>query len=166
MRGLRKRLPPGIAEQVGVLRGEKVLAWGANTVGAETSYVIATNQALYVLGDRVPWHRIGRASWEEPVLDVAVLAYGTMPPRTIRVDVSDSGDLPPAVHDRVTDSVLISEHVDLADSAGARMVARRDSDDGSIHWSVVFDPGLDPSDLALRAAADEALDRLRVSLGI
>jgi hypothetical protein len=46
------------------------------------------------------------------------------------------------------------------------MVARRAGDDAPVRWTVVFDSGLDPTDPALREAADEALARLRSALGI
>lgn len=167
MRGLRgRRLPSGVAAALGVRPGEKVVAWGSDTELGETVHAIATSRALYVLSERIPWHRIGRASWADPVLEVAVLADGDRLGRTLRIHLDDARDLPPAVHDRVTDSVMISERVEFTDTAGARMVARRDSDNDSIHWSVVYDPGLDTTNPELRATADEALDRLRVSLGI
>ena len=68
----------------------------------------------------------------------------------------------------MTASVVVSERVDLGGGAGAQlMVARRASDDDELRWSVVFDAGLDSSDdPRLRAAAAEALDRLRDALGI
>lgn len=167
MRGFRGlRLPSGVASSLGVRAGEKVVAWGSNTESGKATYAIATSRALYVLSERIPWHRISRASWAEPVLEVAVLADEDRPGRTLRIELDAARDLPPAVHDRVDDSVMISERVEFTESAGARMVARRDSEDASIHWSVVFDAGLDPANPDLRAAADEALDRLRVSLGI
>lgn len=167
MRGFRRlRLPSGVASSLGVRAGEKVVAWGSDTASGEASYAIATSRALYVLAQRIPWHLISRASWAEPVLEVSLLADDGRPGRTLRIQLDDARDLPPAVHDRVTDSVMISERVEFTDSGGARMVARRDSDDDSIHWSVVFDPGLDSTNPELRATAAEALDRLRVSLGI
>ncbi|MBK9740539.1 MAG: hypothetical protein IPO93_13745 [Actinobacteria bacterium] len=80
--------------------------------------------------------------------------------------VDQARDLPAAVRDRVTASVVISDRVALGEGAKALLVARRGSDDGEIRWSVVFDAGLDPRDPTLRAAADEALAQLRDSLGI
>lgn len=152
------RLPGGVADSLGVRPGEKVVAWG---VGAD-AYTIATTKALYANGDRIPWHRVSKATWGEPELVVVLLDGGP----TLRILLEDARDLPPAVRDRVTDSVIASEHVELDGEAGARMVARRDSDDGSVQWSVIFDSGLDPNDPRLREAADVALDRLRSALGV
>jgi hypothetical protein len=152
------RLAGGVADSVGVRPGEKVVAWGVN--GQE--YTLATTKALYANGDRIPWHRVSKATWSEPELVVFLL--DGEPAR--RIELEDARDLPPAVRDRVTDSVIVSEHVELDGEAGARMVARRDSDDGSVRWSVVFDSGLDPNDERLRGAADAALTRLRSALGV
>jgi hypothetical protein len=99
-------------------------------------------------------------------LTVVVLDSAGRLQRPLRLRIDASRDLPPAVHDRVTASVVISERVDLGDGATALLVARRDSDDGSIGWSVVFDAGLDPADPDLRRAADAALEQYRGSLGI
>ncbi len=168
LRGLPRRLPAAIAGSLGVLPGEKVIAWGSSGAAdaGELRYAVATDRALYLQspGARVPWHRVSKASWDEPTL-VLVLVEGD-DRSVLRVRLDDARDLPPAVHDRVTDSIIVSERVELTATAGARMVARRDSDDGSVHWSVVFDPGLDPQDLSLRPAVDEALGRLRDALGI
>ena len=165
LRGLPPRLPGGVASGIGVLPGEKVVAWGSRSAidDAPATYVIATDRALYLQSGRIPWHEVSKASWNDPVLDVVLDGPNA---RSFRADLDEARDLPAAVHDRVTDSVVVSEWVELTPTSGARMVARRDSDDGSIHWSVVFDAGLDPADPDLRATVDEALARLRDALGI
>lgn len=173
MRGLPSfgpRLPSDVAERLGVRRGEKVVAWGCGP-GADVTqatYVLATDRALYVeVGhERFPWSSISKASWDEPMFDVVVLDDAGRPSRLLHLRVDDARDLPPAVHDRVTASVVVTERVDLGDGAKALLVARRGSDDGEIRWSVVFDAGLDSRDPALRASADAALAQLRGSLGI
>ena len=164
------RLPGTVIGMLGIRPGEMVVAWGAGP-GADVTqahFTAATDRALYVqsIGERIPWDRISKATWDDPVLDLVVLDDGGRPARLVRVRVDDSHDLPAAVHDRVTASVVVSERVELRPGAGALLVARRGSDDDVIRWSVVFDGGLDPSDPQLRAAADEALGGLRDALGI
>ena len=88
------------------------------------------------------------------------------PRRLLRLRVDQSNDLPAAVYDRVTASVVVSERVELRADAKALLVARRGSDSDDITWTVVFDAGLDPRDPELREAADAALADLRGSLGI
>lgn len=162
------RLPAGAAELLGVRSGEKVVAWGALAAPDGPQYVVATDRALYLPQgpERIPWHRISKATWNEPVLEAWILDESGQPAGSRRLRVDESYDLPAAVRDRVTDSVIVTERVDLGDDAFALMSARRDSDDGDIRWSVVFDPGLDPRDPDLRARASRALDELRASLGI
>lgn len=163
-------MPSGVAVSLGVRSREKVVAWATSGVAdsGTPAYAVATTHALYVqsLDERVAWHRVSKATWEEPVLTVVLLDEGREPGRVLRIRLDDARDLPPAVYDRVSDSVQISERVNLRGEAGARLVARRDSEDGSIRWSVVFDAGLDPADPDLRTSVDEALGRLRDSLGI
>jgi hypothetical protein len=162
------RLPREAIAALGIPSGEKVVAWGSSKGGAsgEIAVSAATDRALYLQsrGERLPWDRISKASWDEPILELVVAEAGVS--RIVRERIDQSADLPAAVHDRVTASVVVSERVDLGGGAGALMVARRASDVDDIRWTVVFDPGLDPNDPALRAAADEALSRLRSALGI
>jgi hypothetical protein len=70
------------------------------------------------------------------------------------------------VRERVNASIVVQHHAALVGDAGARLVARRIPGSTDLRWSVVFDPGLDPSDPDLRARADEALTALRSALGI
>jgi hypothetical protein len=167
---LPPRLPSDVLASLDVRSGEKVVAWGTGPVDArsEIAHVVATDRALYLSSPvrRIPWSRIARATWEEPVLALAVLDDAGRVGRPLEVPMDASGDVPAAVHDRVTASVVISQRVDLDGFGSALMVARRGSDDEQITWSVVFDAGLDPADPRLRAAADIALARLRDALGI
>lgn len=165
--GMGNRLPGAVVSMLGIPREERVVAWGSNSDATQTAYVAATDRALYLSarGERIPWDRISKAAWDEPVMELAVVGESGGV-ELIRVLMDDSRDVPAAVHDRVTASVVVSEWVDLAGGKGARLVARRASDGDDVRWTVVFDSGLDPSDPGLRAAADEALARLRDSLGI
>ncbi|MEY4135967.1 MAG: hypothetical protein RL205_95 [Actinomycetota bacterium] len=168
MFGLRRtrRLPSGVRERLSIPSGERVIAWGVDPVN--DLYTLATDKALYPesIRERLRWDSISKATWDEPVLSVTVHDSTGATKGTLKLRVEESGDLPAAVFALVTESVVISEHVELGEGAGARMVARRDGDEGTIWWSVVFDTGLNPSDPALRARADEELASLRDALGI
>lgn len=160
----RPKLPKDLTEP-----GERLLAWGAGDNGE----VLASTRAMYLPSAgqlapaeiiRLPWTWIDRASWEDP--DVVIEARIEGSPRRWRVALSEPGRLPEVIRERVTASIVISEHVDLVDVGGARIVGRRSDADEPVEWSVTFDPGLDPNDPQLRAAAVNALADLRDSLGI
>lgn len=168
MFGLRRtrRLPAGVRERMGIPKSERVIAWGVDP--ANDLYTLATDKALYPesILERLRWDSISKATWDEPLLNVTIHDETGAIKGTLRLRVEESGDLPAAVFALVTESVVYSEHVELGNGAGARLVARRDGDEGSIWWSVVFAAGLNAADPALRARADEQLAALRDSLGI
>jgi hypothetical protein len=165
----RTRLSPHEREGVGILDGERVIAWGTgDSEDPAGSFVVATDQALYEQrsSSRIPWQDVIKGTWEQP--DFVINYQGQSGPSRLRIRLEEPRDLPAAVRDRVTDTVVISEYRELTDGAGAHFVARRAPGGGleGIRWAVVFDAGLDPSDELLRSKADEVLGELRGSLGV
>jgi hypothetical protein len=161
--GLLRRPPEEVRALVA--RGERVLAW-ARTQPA--GFAVATDQALYLPVPetlRMPWDLISKATFsDEAILVVDGRAEPQARDRAWRVLLEDPGALPTVVYERVTSSVVVSEHVLLRGDLGARFVARRAGD--GVRWTVTFDAGLDPRDMALRAEADAALAELRATLGV
>ncbi|MET8140922.1 hypothetical protein ABZU32_11495 [Sphaerisporangium sp. NPDC005288] len=152
-----KGLPPEAG--VRLEPGERVLVHARTPDGG---YVVATDRALRLpAGETLPWYRVDRAQWDEEGL----LVVGTDGARR-RVELPDPGRLPEAVRERVTSSILVNRHVRLGERGGVRLVARRVPGQDTAEWEFVFDPGLDPSDPGLRAAAEQALERLRRTLGV
>ena len=146
---------------------DRVLAWTASgdseLAALDTALLLPTGSDP----DRIPWDLVLRASWTEGQLEVSAQDRPGGPARTHRIAFTGSpGVLPDVVRDRVNASIVIQHHVPLDGERGARIVARRTPGSTELRWSVVFDPGLDPSDPGLRAAADEALAVLRGSLGV
>ena len=165
----RARLSSQSRRDVGIPDGERVIAWGiGDATDSDNSYVVATDQALYEMRSesRIAWQNVIKGTWEQP--DFVIDFQGESGPRRLRIRLEDPRDLPAAVRDRVTDTVVISEYRDLTEDAGAHFVARRSPGGGldGIAWSVVFDAGLNPGDPTLRSKADEVLGELRSSLGI
>lgn len=166
MRLLPKRsapVPGDLHERLGIARGERLLAWGEGS-----GYVAATDQALHIEQplECLGWDVIDKATWEEPLLTVTIQAHDGRPVRVLRLPIDVSGDLPAAIRDRVTASVVASEVVDIGDGVKARMVARRSGDDAPIRWNVIFEAGVDAGDPTIQARAHKALADLRSSLGI
>ena len=156
---------------MGISNNERIIAWGIGTSSPEEpTYVVATDEALYDQrgSARYPWADVIKGTWQEPQFVLTLDSGPGTGPAQVAIRVDDPRDLPAAVRDRVTDTVVVSEYVDLGEEAGAQLVARRDPGAGleGIRWSIVFDSGLDPSDPDLRARADRALADLRASLGI
>jgi hypothetical protein len=155
---------PDTSNDLEVADGERVLAHARTPSGAE---VAITAQALYLprrSGEphRVPWESVVTARWDSPVLEV--LETGATAP--VSVLLEQPGRVPEAVRERVTASIVVSERVSLggddsASAPGAQIIGRRGAEGGGLHWTVLFDKGLDPEDPGLRAAADRELARMR-----
>ncbi len=136
---------------------DRPLAWA--TVADD--WVIATATAL-VLPDRDPlgWEDVIRAAWDDPVLELQ------LPGGTTRLVLEQPGRIPEVVNERVKASVVVQHHVPLVGDKGVRLVARRRPGGTEVMWRVTFDAGLDHRDPSLRAAAEQALADLRMSVGL
>lgn len=146
-------------------RGERVLARG-NLDAAEGESAVATAKALYVHDRVIPWDRVLTASWEEPWLTLSISDEAYHGSEQLRLQLKDSRKFLDVVRDRITASVIVTDRRTLPCGAVATFAARRRSQDGSVHWTVVFDGNPDTSDPQLRAEADSVLADLRGSLGI
>jgi hypothetical protein len=169
--GLPHGAPPQVRALVGP--GERVLAWCADPAGAP---LVASTRALYLVGDggareRLPYERVATATWQAPLLEVVTVGPAR---RRIVVRMDQPGRVPATVRDRVTASVVLSEHVALVGEAGAQITARRQpapsaspgAEPDKVSWNVVFDPGVDPADPQVRTAADRAIEGLRATTGL
>lgn len=146
-------MPDGVV----LRRGERVLAVGGDAV--------ASQSALYLPGPggtvRLPWERVEQAAWHDGVLVVREVGGARH-----SVPLAAPGSLPEAVRERVTATVVVSTHVRLP-GGGVRVVGRRAAaGDGAVHWTFVFDPGLDAGDPGLRAQAEQALEEVRRQTGL
>ena len=167
---LTGRLPGAVIAMLGIGPGERVVAWGSGpgADATQTLFAAATDKALYLqaTGDRLPWDRISKATWNEPVLELVVLD-GQRPAPAAAPAVEDARDLPAAVHDRVTASVVISERVDLRQrrgcaDGGARAVTTTTRSGGRSSSTAASTPPIRPC--ARRPTMP--LARLRDALGI
>lgn len=144
-----------------VLPGEHIVA----DAMSRGELVVATERALYLGAERLPWTEIAHATWEEPILDLDVEKPGHLKPERLRLELDPAGELPAAVFAQVTASIITSQRITFASGGGAQATARR-GDGEEVRWNVHFDAGLDPSDPGLRAEAEAALAALREALGI
>ncbi len=169
----REKPPPDV---VAVLdRDERALAWATAEDGA---VLAATPQGVWLpLEDRpgerrrLGWHRIDKASWQEPEFSViAAVEMGALTAGGEDVEVVEDGPpqrwrlveprgLPPVVRARVTRSVAFTEHYPLEPAGGARVVARRVPGRDGLFWQVRYDRGTDRDSAYVQAQVAELVAR-------
>lgn len=158
----RSSIPPAALVGLQLLADERPLSAARLLDG---SYAVATDRRLLIPdtdGVRgIRWEQVAVATWEDGVLNVRETGGPEGLGRTHVIRLRDEGALPETVRERVQASILISEHVALAGRKGAWISGRRSPGSDAVLWTVTFDPGLDPGDPTLRAAADEQVARFK-----
>jgi hypothetical protein len=154
----------------GVLPGERVLAAAH---AADGTWLLATRDRLTTVRDahvvRLRWEEVQRAEWDRDSTTLSVEAvrdYGE-PVATVAFEIAEPGQLVPLVRERVDASILLQRRIPVVGKRGFTVVARRPpSGRGELIWSFEFDPGIDPEDAVVSAAADLALGEAKESLGL
>lgn len=165
----RRPKPP--AEAVARLDpDERVVSWGSAPGGAA---VVATPLGLWLPGaaERLPWHLLDKATWRSdtltlvPAVDAGDGVLVEQPPRAVRLEIPR--DLPQTVRVRVQKAIAFTRHHPLPGTrAGVRVVGRRVPGRDGVTWQLVFDPGVDPDDPLVRAAAAELVEQARTEVGL
>ena len=163
----RHRIPPEIAAAIELGSGEKPLAWASDDAGR---YVVATHQSLILqrrppVYERIGWEEIDQASYEDGVLNLTLVPDPSGAAARLRIRVGDDVELPIAVRDRVTASIVVNQHVRLRGRKGVRIVARRRAGEADLRWGFVFDSGLEPQD-QLRERAEALVEQVRQESGL
>lgn len=164
---LRHKLPEEIAEEIQLDRDEKALAWATDPQGR---HIVATNLGLVLQRhppqyERLSWETIDGARFGAGELSLRLVPRDGTPGETISLPIGDVRDLPVAVRDRVTASIVVNQHIALRGRHGVRIVARRRPADGMLLWTYLIDSALDP-DPELIARAEAALDDFRRDSGV
>ena len=170
--GKREKPPP---ESVARLDpDERVVSWAPAPGGA----VVATPLGLWLPGvpDRLPWHLIDKVIWRSntltliPAVDSGGGVLVEQPPRSVRLE--QPRDIPQNVRARIEKAIAFTRHHPLPGAEGAgvrrgvRVVGRRVPGQDGVSWQLVFDPGVDRDDPAVRAAASAFVDQARAELGV
>src|SRR5262245_1243642 len=152
----RHKLPGELSPKLA--KDERVLAWSRVDSGA----VVATNKGLWLPGrrDRLGWHEVHKATWTPPTLTVIAGAsvgkgdgYEVMADQAgVSFRLTEPGDVPLRVRERVTHSVVHTSHHELPGGGGARVVGRHVPGVDGLTWHVRFDPGTDHEDAEVSAA--------------
>ena len=169
---LGRRRPP--AEALAPLdRHERVASWASTVDGGA---VVATPLGLWLpaaggdAAERLPWHLIDKATWRDGTLTVTAAADSgsgvltEQPPRAVRL--AQPRDLPQTVRVRVLRAIAFSRHYPLPSGGGVRVVGRRVPGRDGLSWQLVFDPGVDRDDPAVRAHAAVLVDQSRAEVGL
>ena len=162
---MRRVLKRQARPDVEVQRGESVLAWAEATDG---TVVAGTRDALYVGATRLPWERVEAAEWDRDADRLRVSEVGTWGDQRVEHDYGfdEPGRLLELVRERVTASVVLQRHVRVTGRQGLRVIARRaPRGDRPVAWFYEYDEGLDPTDPAVREAAEVGLRAAREELG-
>ncbi len=161
MRRLRQQARPPVA----TAPGESVLAWAEARDG---TVVAGTRDAIYVGHVRLPWEKVEAADWDSDEDRLRISEVGTWGVERVEhtLTFDEPGRLLELVRERVTASVVLQRHVPVAGRRGLRVIARRaPRGDQPLAWFYEYDEGVDPSDPAVRAAAERALATAREELG-
>jgi hypothetical protein len=160
--------PP--SPSVDVAPGEKVLA---STTSTDGTVLAGTRDAFYVVAAgetrRVPWEQVEAADWDRDTDTFRLSEVGSWgEQRPVHMATLDEpGRLLELVRERVTASVVLQRHVALGGRRGLRVIARRaPSGAGGVQWVYEYDEGVDPDDPIVRAAAREALEAMRLDVGL
>ncbi|HET6626850.1 MAG TPA: hypothetical protein VFG63_10715 [Nocardioidaceae bacterium] len=161
-------VPAPVLDAAPLEKGEKVLA---ALVARDGTWLLGTRDALVITGPiatRIAWQRVERADWDrdEESLKVSEVGEFGRPRPEYAFGIDDPGLLLELIRERVTASVVLQRHVRVAGRQGLFVVARRaPRGDGEISWAYEFDPGVDPDDPVVMAAAQRGLDAAAEELG-
>lgn len=164
----RSSLPQEVRDALALVPGERVLAAAQTPDG----WLVATTDALWLADragpSRLGWESVDTATWDRDAAVLTVVRAAGLGQRTRswRVRVDGDRDLLLVVKERVRATVLTSRRVSVDGRRGATVVARRPPRGDDVTWAVAVDPGIDPDDVLVRAAVDQAKAELRRDLGL
>ncbi|GGD29965.1 hypothetical protein GCM10007231_31850 [Nocardioides daphniae] len=145
----------------------------AHAVAEDGSVLAGTRDALHLapIGgaepQRVPWQLVEAADWDAEASTFRVSEVGEWgAERPEHAYVLDEARLfLELVRERVTASIVLQRHVAVP-GGGMRVIARRAPHGSSeVLWVYEYDAGVDPSDAAVREAAEAALAQAKDEVG-
>jgi hypothetical protein len=161
----RRRLPEEIASRLGHADRERVLAWAPT----ESGWVAASERHLLTIpaeGEAVrrPWAEVAGASFEPERLRLAI-SWVSGEVTEVALAQDDVGTLTAAVRQRIEESIVLRERVEVARGRHVQVVLRRTAD-GRLMTQVLGRPDTDLTDPAIAERVDDVEARLREAAGL
>lgn len=162
-----RALPQDVKKAIAWEAGERLLVVA---VDSEGRFVVATDRDLLLQRyppeySRIGWDAIDKATFDDSTLRLSIHSE-TGDIASMRVPIALPGRLPEVVRERVTASIVVSEHVALPGGGGVRVTARRRPDREELSWWGALDEELEPADDHLRAEAARAVSLVRDTMGL
>jgi len=148
------------------LKGERVLASATTEDG---TLVAGTRDHLLIGARRLLWERLQSADWDKESTTLRVAEVGDWgAERPVHeLVLPEPGRLLELVRERLTASVVLQRHVAIRGRKGVFVIARRaPRGDGPLQWVYEFQEGIDPTDPAVRRAAEATLAAARDEVGL
>lgn len=168
----RATLPRAVAARVGARPLAFVQAEGTWLVGTRTELVLVhpgPAEPGPATETRIPWERVEGADWnrDESLLRVTEVGeYGQPRPSYVfRLPETEPALLLQLIRERVTASVVLQRGRLIAGKRGLKVIGRRSPAGGPISWMHEYDPGIDPDDPDVAAAAEALLREALTDVG-
>ena len=143
----------------------------ASAAALDGTWLRGTRQRLVVVDadetTHLAWEEVEDVAWENDDARLRISGIGTYgeprPMYTFRM--GDPALLLQLIRERVTASIVLQRRVPVRDRLGLTVIGRRSPVGGPVAWMHAYDPGLDPADPEVRAAADAGLAQAKAEIG-
>ena len=143
----------------------------ASAAALDGTWLLGTRERLIVVdaddSTHLAWEEIEDASWENDDARLRITGIGTYgePRPSYTFQMGDPALLLQLIRERVTASIVLQRRVPVRDRLGLTVIGRRSPVGGPVAWMHAYDPGLDPADPDVRAAADAGLAQAKAEIG-
>ena len=155
-----RAVPEEVAKELGLGRGDRVLAWATLAGGGAAAATLAELKIKGPDGGLIsrPWSEVDHAAWEADSSTVAVWWAGQR--MVTPLEIEGESRLPEVIRERVQSSVLLAGSVTVPGGRQVRIALRKNAD-GGIRAQALPPPGVKLDDPAVAAVVDQALAALR-----
>ena len=142
----------------------RLLAWAHHAGGL----IAVTKNSIVDISDQVitvtPWTDSLQAKWEPPNLTVVFQSKMELQPTSRSWILDEASQLPRAVRDRVTSTVVVDRVFELPNAGKVRFVARKD--ENGVYWSAIAEDQHASQTEIGQLEITRAVAELRSSFGI